>query len=134
MIRIALALVLVAHGIGHSMGLLQVFRIATINPAWNGDSWILSGIGGTTVAQAVGVVLWSIAMIGFIVLGGVVLGIAPPAWWAPLGAVSAVASLLGLVLFPAAFPAFSTIGALVVDVAVVVAVGWYQWVPADLAS
>jgi hypothetical protein len=134
MIRIALALVLIAHGIGHSMGLLQVFKVATVNPSWNGESWLLSGITGTPVAQAVGVALWSVAMVGFIVLGGVVLGIAPSAWWEPLALASAMASLLAVLLFPLAFPTVSTLGALVVDLLVILAAGWYHWVPANLAS
>ena len=39
-LKIIVALVLFAHGIGHVMGPLQVFRVATINPAWSGGSWI----------------------------------------------------------------------------------------------
>jgi hypothetical protein len=27
-----------AHGIGHGMGLLQLFKVATVNPQWHGDS------------------------------------------------------------------------------------------------
>jgi hypothetical protein len=48
--------------------------------------------------------------------------------------VSSVASLLGLVLFPAAFPVFSTIGALAVDLVVLAAVLWIHWVPSDLGT
>jgi hypothetical protein len=133
MIKIAIGLVLVAHGIGHSMGLLQVFKVATINPEWNGDSWLLSGVTGTTVAQSLGVVLWSVALVGFIALGGIVVGVLPAAWWAPVGVASALASLISLLFFPLAFPTFSTLGALLVDMAVIVAVGWYHWGP-DVVS
>lgn len=38
MLKVVIALVLVSHGIGHSMGLLQLFRLATVNPQWNGES------------------------------------------------------------------------------------------------
>jgi hypothetical protein len=134
MIKIVLALVLVAHGIGHSMGLLQVFKVATINPAWNGDSWILTDLTGTTVAQALGVVLWTVAMVGFVALGAILVGLLPATWWTPVAIGSALASLVAVLIFPLAFPTFSTIGALVVDLAVIVAAGWYHWVPADLAS
>jgi len=51
MVRIVIALVLLAHGIGHSIGVLQVLRIATINPQWNGDSWLITGVAGATVTQ-----------------------------------------------------------------------------------
>jgi hypothetical protein len=134
MIKTAIGLVLLAHGIGHSMGLLQVFKVATVNPEWHGDSWLLTGLAGTTVAQAIGVVAWTTAMVGFIALAGVVFGTLPSAWWEPVAIASALASLAGLLLFPLAFPTFSTLGALAVDMAVVIAVGWYHWAPADLAS
>ena len=43
MFTFTIALVLLAHGIGHSMGLLQIFNVASVNPQWNGDSWLLTG-------------------------------------------------------------------------------------------
>ena len=133
MLKIVIALVLLAHGLGHSMGLLGMFKIATVNPVWDGDSWLLTGAAGRMGTQAVGVVLLTAALIGFTVLAGVVVGWLPAAWFTPLAIVSSVASLAGLLLFPAAFPTFSTIGALVVDLGVLIAVGWYHWLPSDLA-
>jgi hypothetical protein len=133
MLKIVIALVLLAHGLGDSMGLLGMFKIATVNPVWDGDSWLLTGAAGRMGTQAVGVVLWTAAIIGFTVLAGVVVGWLPAAWFTPLAIVSSVASLAGLLLFPAAFPTFSTIGALVVDLGVLIAVGWYHWLPSDLA-
>jgi hypothetical protein len=59
----------------------------------------------------------------------VFVGWLPIAWWQPLAIVSAVSSLIGLVLFPAAFPMFSTLGAAAVDVAVLVAVLGFHWLP-----
>ena len=47
MLKVVIAVVLLAPGIGHSMWLLQVFKVATVNPAWQGDSWILTGPAGT---------------------------------------------------------------------------------------
>jgi hypothetical protein len=134
MLRIVLALVLAAHGIGHSMGLLSMARIATVNPAWDGDTWVLGGLGGPTLVHLVGGLLWTVALVGFIVLAGVVLGWLPESWWAPVAVVSSVASLAGLVLFPVAFPVFSTLGAAVVDLAVLAAVLWLGWTPADLPA
>jgi hypothetical protein len=134
MVRIVIAVLLLAHGIGHSMGLLQVFKVATINPAWNGDSWLLSGVVGTSGSQAVGVLLWSVAMIGFAVLAAVTMGWLPTAWWPPVAVVSAIASLVGILVFPVAFPAFSVIGAVVVDLAVLVAAVYLHWLPTELAA
>lgn len=134
MLKIVIALVLLAHGIGHSMGLLQVSRVATVNPGWNGDSWILTGVAGTTATQAVGMILWTVSMIGFAVLAAVVMGWLPEAWFAPVGIVSSVASLLGLLLFPIAFPVFSTVGALVVDLVVLATAVLVHWQPSDLSA
>lgn len=133
MFKIVLALILLAHAIGHTMGMLQLFRIATINPEWHGDSWLLTGSVGTTAAQVVGVIAWLTALVGFAAVAGVVVGWLPAPWWVPLSVVSASASILGIVLFPLAFPTFSTIAALVVDVAVLAAALWLRWTPAELA-
>ena len=127
MVKVVLALVLLAHGIGHSMGLLQAFKVATVNPQWQGDSWILSGIAGPTITTAVGVVIWSAAILGFTALAGVMLGWLPATWWQPLAVAAAAVSLVGLFLFPVAFPTMSTIGALAVDVILLVAVLWERW-------
>jgi len=131
MLKVVVALVLLGHGIGHSMGLLQLFKVATVNPSWNGDSWILTGAVGTTVTQVVGSVLWITAIVGFAALAASVLGWLPVGWFQPLAIGSAVASLAGLLFFPIAFPPFSTVGALVVDVAVLTATTWYGWLPEE---
>jgi hypothetical protein len=104
MFKIVIALVLLAHGIGHSMGLLQLFKVATINPQWHGDSWILTDPAGTTVTQLVGGLLWTTAIVGFVALAATVLGWLPASWFPPLAVGSAVVSLAGLLLFPIAFP------------------------------
>ena len=132
MLKILVGLVLLAHGLGHSMGILQVFKVATVNPQWHGDSWILAG-AGPTVTQAVGVVLWSVALVGFALAAAVVFGWLPESYFAALAIVSAVASLAGIVFFPVAFPTFSTLGALAIDIVTLAAVLWYQWEPSDLA-
>lgn len=134
MLRVIIAVVLLAHGIGHSMGLLQMFNVAMVNPAWRGDSWLLGGGGGgTAIGSVLGVVVWTAAIVGFAALAGVVMGWLPDAWWAPLAIASATVSLIGLLLFPLAFPTFSTLGAFAVDVALLVAVLWANWEPGELA-
>ncbi len=133
MLRILIALVLLAHGIGHSMGLLAVFKIATVNPAWDGESWLLTGAAGRMATQAIAVLVWTVAIVGFTALAAMVMGWLPAAWFTPVAIVSSVVSLVGLLLFPVAFPTFSTIGAMLVDLGVLLAVGWYHWLPSDLA-
>ena len=134
MLNVVVALVLLAHGIGHSMGLLQIFRIATVNPQWQGDSWILTSVAGGPATQAIGAVVWIAAIAGFTLLAGVVMGWLPAAWWQPLAIGSAVVSLVGIALFPIAFPVLSTVGALVVDVVLLAAVLGYHYVPSGIAA
>jgi len=134
MLKIIIALVLLSHGIGHSMGLLQVFKVATVSPQWKGDSWLLTGSASLAVSQIVAVLLWTLAIIGFAALAAVVVGWLPEAWWVPLAIGASAVSLAGLLLFPIAFPLFSTLGALAANVAVLVAVLWYHWVPSELTA
>jgi hypothetical protein len=133
-IKIVLALILVAHGVGHSLGILQVLRVAIVNPQWSGDSWLLTGPFGNTAAHAAGIAVWTAAIVGFGAVAAVVLGWLPSAWWAPLAIASSVASLVGLVLFPVAFPTASTVGALAVDLAVLGSVIWLNWAPDQVVS
>ena len=134
MLKILIGVVLAAHGIGHSLGLLGMFKVAAVNPTWDDDSWILTGPVGATATQVIGVTLWTVSMVGFVALAAIVFGWLPETWWMPLAVVSSVASLLGVLLFPVAFPTFSTIGAVAIDVVVLVAVLGMHWVPSDLAA
>jgi hypothetical protein len=134
MFRILIAIVLLAHGIGHILGPLQVTRVAVANPEWNGDSWLLSGPLPTSAAQVVGVVLWIVAMVGFIALAGVVMGWLPATWWVPLSIGSSLVSLVAILLFPDAFPTTSTFGAVAVDLAVLASVLVFHWAPSDLPA
>lgn len=124
MLKVVIALILASHGIGHSMGLLQLFKVATVNPQWNGDSWLLTGPAGPTLTHLVAAVVWVLAMVGFAALAAVTVGWLPEGWFAPLAVGASIASLAGLFLFPTAFPVFSTVGALAANVAVLVAVVW----------
>jgi hypothetical protein len=127
--KFVIAAVLFAHGIGHVMGPLQVFKVAVINPAWAGDSWLLTGAAGQTLGQAIAIVLWMTALVGFVAAAAVVMGWLPVTWWVPLAVVSSIVSLAAIGLFPTAFPTFSTIGAVVVDLATLLAVLGLHWVP-----
>jgi hypothetical protein len=133
-LKIIVGVVLAAHGIGHSIGLLGMFKVAAANPAWDGESWLLTGPAGTTATQTVGVLLWTVSMAGFVALAAIVFGWLPETWWVPLAIVSSLASLAGVLLFPVAFPTFSTVGAVAVDVLVLVATLAFHWVPSDLAA
>jgi hypothetical protein len=133
MLRIVLALVLFAHAVGHILGPLQLLGISNVKSAWQGDTWLLSGLG-PTLNQVLGVVLWSVAMAGFLATAALVLNWLPADWWAPLAIGSAVLSLVSVVLFPGALPTLSLVGAVAVDLIVLLAVVWLHWTPAALAD
>ena len=130
--RIVIAVALIAHGFGCSMRMFGVSRIVKVNPTWQCASWIPTRLAGQPPAH-LGVSLWVIAVIG-VALGAMALGWPPETCWRPLAIVSSIASFAGLVLFPIAFPVCSSIGALAVDAAVVIAMLWYGWGPGSLAS
>jgi len=134
MIKIVVAVVLLAHGIGHVLGPLQVAKVAQVDPSWTGDSWLLTGVTGQTFSNLIGLVLWIAAMVGFVAAAAVVMGWLPASWWVPLAVGSSVVSLLAIVLFPTAFPATSTVAAAVVDIAVLVGVIGLKWTPVALPA
>jgi hypothetical protein len=134
MVKLVIAAVLLAHGIGHSIGILRTLGLATVNPQWDGRSWLLSGPVAPSAANILGMALWAVAMVGFISAAAIVMGWLPVGWWQPVAVISSIASLAGLVIFPLAFPTFSTIAALVVDAIVLAAVLWFRWTPADLTT
>jgi hypothetical protein len=127
-LKIIIGLVLIAHGIGHSLGYFPIFGWAKAE-GWTGDSWILSGPAGVTATHAVGIVLWTVALVGFVVAGLGVLGVFVPATWIrPVAVVASVVSLVGIVLFWDAFPSIvSKVGAIGIDVVVLWAVLVGHW-------
>jgi hypothetical protein len=134
MLKVVIAVVLLAHSIGHSLGLLQIIKVATVNPAWRGDSWLLTGTLGATLTQVVGASIWTVAIVGFAALAAVVAGWLPSSWFTPLAIASSAISLAGIVVFPMAFPMSSTIGALTVDVVLLVAATWFRWLPIEFGA
>jgi hypothetical protein len=58
--------------------------------------------------------------------------VVPTDWWRPLAVIFALVSLLGLVLFWGTWPTFNTIGALAMNVTVLVTQLWLRWPPIDM--
>jgi len=63
--RIVIAVVLLTHGIGHSLGLFPALGLAK-TMRWTDHSWLLTNLFGESAARWFGVVLWLAAMFGFI--------------------------------------------------------------------
>lgn len=135
MLKLLIGVVLLAHGIGHVLGLFPVFGYAPTSPLpkWTGESWLLPS-AQPGLHHLVGGALWTLAFVGFILLAAIVFGWLAEAWWQPLAIAAAAASMLALAVFPAGFPsAVNLIGAAVVDLVVLVAAVWYEWVPSQLS-
>lgn len=134
MLKLVIGIVLLAHGVGHVLGIFPVVGVAPMStlPKWTGESWLLPS-SPPTMSHAIGGVLWGVALVGFVLLSFVVFGWLSETWWQPLAVGSAAASLVAVALFPSAFPTLvNVVGAAAVDVVVLVATIAYQWAPSVL--
>jgi hypothetical protein len=120
-IRILIAGGLFVHGVGHTLGFFKPAR-----------SWILPALGEPALRIAANI-LWSLAVVGFILSCLAFLGVLIPAqWWRPLAVIFSFVSLLGLLLFLGNWPIFNTIGAIGFNIVVLVALLWLHWPPIDM--
>lgn len=120
-LRIIVGLAFALHGMGHFGGL-------PVQPEnWSRHSWLLSRIVGDGIVRVLGMILYTVAAIAFLVAAFGVFGImVPPDQWQPLAIVGAAASLAALVITWDVLPLGPRIGAafdIVVLVALVV-LGW----------
>jgi hypothetical protein len=115
MVRIIVALVLIAHGIGHSMGVVAAWT--TIPSGLTNRPWLFSG--GVLLDSGMGRVwgvLWLAALL-VTTAGGVGL-LLQQDWWRGVAVAGAVLSLVAIVPWLAAMPPVSAFGAVAVDILV----------------
>ena len=112
LVKVVVAGVLAAHGVGHVLGWLPALGLARIEGT-SGGSWLVSGIGGEGIVRLVAAGLFVIPTVGFVVVAAGLLAGQP--WWRPVAVASAAISLAGTALYPGAFPASSTVGAVAVN-------------------
>ncbi|MFL7838992.1 MAG: hypothetical protein ACK2U5_15890 [Candidatus Promineifilaceae bacterium] len=126
-----IAIVFFIHGIGHIMCILPALGLDA-SPTWNSYSWLLTNLIGQKAANVVGIIIWLAAIVGFLLAALALLGWGVPyVWWRPLAVVSAVISLIGVILFWNAFASwFNKAGAITVDLAVLVGLLVLHW-PAE---
>jgi len=115
MFRMIVALVLIAHGLGHSMGVLGAWT--TIPSGLTNRPWLFAG--GVLLDSGMGRVwgvLWLAALL-VTTAGGVGL-LLQQDWWRGVAVAGAVLSLVAIVPWLAAMPPFSAFGAVAVDILV----------------
>ena len=120
-LRFFIAGALFVHGAGHTLGFWMLAR-----------SWLLSGLGEPTL-RIISSLFWILAAIGSLAAClGFLDVLVPSSLWRQLAVGSAVVSLLGLGLFWNTWPAFNTIGALSMNIVVLITQLWLYWPPTSM--
>ncbi|MCZ7571543.1 MAG: hypothetical protein M5U01_23595 [Ardenticatenaceae bacterium] len=135
LIKIVIAGALLLHGLGHggALGALIARSRGMDTGGWRAArSWLfppLAPRAATTVAS----IFWVVSLIGFVAAALSFWGILVPGEaWRQIAVASAIVSILGMALFFGTWPAFNTLAALGVNVAVLVTQLWLYWPPQAL--
>jgi hypothetical protein len=129
LLRIIIGLILLAHGIGHSMAFLPALNISSTDK-WHHRSWLLTPLVGDAASRVISIILFGAAFLGFIAAAFALFGwLVPHDLWRSLSVYSAIISLVALALFWNSFVALfpNKIGAIVVNIAVLVCLLWLNW-------
>ena len=118
--RFIIAIILLAHGIGHIMPFMAAWTPQTGKVGFSNASWIFSGGVGVSslIGQAFGL-LGLIALIGFV--AGTLGLVTQQIWWPTVTIAAAAISIVTIIPWVTAWPTGSMIGALLVDAAVLIA-------------
>ncbi len=124
LVKVVAGCVLGAHGVGHVLGWLPAWGVASFEGV-SSRSWLLTDTVGDSVARLGAGVLFLVPMAGFLVAAvGLLTG---QAWWRQAAVGSAAVSLLATALYPHAFTTGSTIGSVVVNVIVLYGMLVARW-------
>ena len=135
MLKIALALFLIAHGLVHSI--LAIAPNPSDPDAKPGTfftaverSWLLPQLGlDATTIRWIGIILVALSTLGFILAGLGVLGVPGlNTIWRTVSVVSSCLSLLLLILF---WHPWLIVGVLI-DIGILLALLWAKWPPVDM--
>lgn len=121
-VKLIVAAVLVAHGLGHVMAPQSAF--APPGAFSQGSSGFLPDMTIASPGGRLLSLLWLVPLAGFLI-GTYGLWTGQP-WWQPVLAVSAIVSIIAVLPWWNVMPTFSYLGALAVDVLVLLAL-YTQW-------
>lgn len=136
-VRLVIVGALALHGLGHGGALGALIwigaRPGSDTGGWRAArSWLATGLPAST-ATTVASTFWIVSLIGFVAAALAFSGIVIPGEaWRPLAVVSALVSMVGIVLFWGTWPLFNTFAALAMNVAVLVALLGLHWPPEAL--
>ena len=128
-LRIIIALVFLVHGVGHSMGIIPAVRPVDVK-GWSSRSWLLTPLLGEAASRIISVILFLVAMLGFLAATLALMGwLVPHDYWRTLAVAAAVISLVAIALFWNAFVSLipNKVGAIAVDIAVLVCLLVLNW-------
>ena len=135
-LRILIAIVLIAHGIGHVLGVMPPLGVR-LSETHSAHSWLFSRLLGDIGARVIGGLIWLLVLVAYIGAGLGLLGwLVPQAWWQPLAFGGAALSLVGLFLFWNAFPTPfpNNVAIIAVNVAVLLSLLWLRWPPSIVSG
>lgn len=132
-IQILIAGALLLHGLGHigAIGALLYIESGRRSalPWLPARSWLFPSLA-PSAARTVATVFWIVCTIGFVAASMSFWGILVPGdVWRQLAIASSIVSILGITLFIGTWPAFNTIAAQGMNIAVLVALLWLGWPP-----
>ncbi|MFX0185132.1 MAG: hypothetical protein ACFE95_18780 [Candidatus Hodarchaeota archaeon] len=109
----------VAHAIGHTLGLLHTFEIVNLSGMPTNESWLLTGRLklDRTIIQIISV-LWLVVIIGFLIVAGAFWF--ELSWWKNLAVPMIVLSVALFVIWFNSFSINTQIGAAIGNIVVVV--------------
>jgi hypothetical protein len=130
-LRIGVALLVLAHGVGHLLFLGPVVGLGN----WagqTGNSWILTDVLGNGAARAIAATVWSAVIVLFVAgVGGFFAG---ADWWRTVAVAAAFVSIGGIVVYWDGIYTSSAIFALAVDAVILGALLVAHWPPPELAG
>jgi len=131
MLKLVIAIVVLAHGVGHVLFLAPAIRLAT----WadqTGHSWLITPLLGDGLTRALAALVWTATIALFVAaVAGFYLG---SDWWRQAALLGAVVSASGIVVMWDGLPTSSAAAALIFDLIVIAALGVAHWPTAEVAG
>ena len=131
MMRYLAAAILGFHGIGHILAFFPIFGFS-LTDEHSFRSWLLTPVLGNLFAVLIEIILFLCATMGFLgAVSALMQWQIAYAFWQFYALTGAAFSLVGLFLFPRAFPTLfpNLVGAVLVDIAILAALLWLRWPP-----